>query len=72
MTDTVNVLHHLKELNADWRKQNFNFTKEQKEKYELLTLARYERIRFFKENDLVAKGPKVSPTEEVIEDEEYW
>ena len=71
MTDTVNVLPHLKELRADWRKQNFNFTKEQKEKYELLTLARYERIRFFKENDLVSKGPKVSPTEEVIEDEEY-
>ena len=71
MTDTVNVLPHLKELRADWRKQNFNFTKEQKEKYELLTLARYERIRFFKENDLIAKGPKVSPTEEVIEEEEY-
>ena len=71
MTDTVNVLPHLKELRTDWRKQNFNFTKEQKEKYELLTLARHERIRFFKENDLVAKGPKVSPTEEVIEDEEY-
>ena len=71
MTNTVNVLPHLKELRADWRKQNFNFTEEQKEKYELLTLARYERIRFFKENDLVAKGPKVSPTEEVIEDEEY-
>ena len=71
MTDTVNVLPHLKELRADWRNQNFNFTKEQKEKYELLTLARYERIRFFKENDLIAKGPKVSPTEEVIEDEEY-
>ena len=71
MTDTVNVLPHLKELRADWRKQNFNFTEEQKEKYELLTLARHERIRFFKENDLVAKGAKVSPTEEVIEDEEY-
>jgi len=71
MTDTVNVLPHLKELRADWRKQNFNFTKEQKEKYELLTLARYERIRFFKENDLIAKGPKVSPTEEVIKEEEY-
>jgi len=69
MTDTVNVLPHLKELRADWRKQNFNFTKEQKEKYELLTLARYERIRFFKENDLVAKGPKVSPTDEVIEED---
>lgn len=69
MTDTVNVLPHLKELRADWRKQNFNFTKEQKEKYELLTLARYERIRFFKENDLVAKGPKVSPTDEVIQED---
>ncbi|NDG27985.1 MAG: hypothetical protein EB120_12540 [Proteobacteria bacterium] len=69
MTDTVNVLPHLKQLRADWRKQNFNFTKEQKEKYELLTLARYERIRFFKENDLVAKGPKVSPTDEVIQED---
>ena len=71
MTNTVNVLPHLKELRDSWRKQNFNFTEEQKEKYELLTLARHERIRFFKENDLVSKGPKVSPTEEVIEDEEY-
>jgi len=69
MTDTVNVLPHLKQLRADWRKQNFNFTKEQKEKYELLTLARYERIRFFKENDLVAKGPKVSPSDEVIQED---
>ena len=71
MTNTVNVLPHLKELRDSWRKQNYNFTEEQQEQYELLTLARHERIRIFKENDLVSKGPKVSPTEEVIEDEEY-
>lgn len=59
MTDTVNVLPHLIELKEAWRVQNFRFTKDQKEQYEMLLQARRERVKYFYENDLVQKGPKV-------------
>jgi len=40
MTDTVNVLPHLNELKDAWRRQDFKFTKQQSEEYELLLQAR--------------------------------
>ena len=54
-TDTVNVLPHLKELRETWRKQDFSFSKSQKEEYDMLITARRERVRYFVENGLVAK-----------------
>lgn len=65
MTDTVNVLPHLKELRDSWKQQDFQFTKEQQEKYDILIIARQERIKFFKENGLVSKGSKVVDSREV-------
>lgn len=56
MTDTVNVLHHLNELKETWRNQNFSFTKDQQERYDMLIQARRERVRYFYDNDLVSKG----------------
>ena len=56
MTETVNVLPHLKELREIWRKQDFVFTKQQQEEYDLLIAARRERVRYFYENGLVSKG----------------
>ena len=47
MTDTVNVLPHLKELKDAWRRQDFTFTKQQQEEYNLLLAARRERVSIF-------------------------
>jgi hypothetical protein len=56
MTDTVNVLPHLQELRDIWRQQDFSFTKQQKEEYEMLVQARRERVKYFYANGLVSKG----------------
>ena len=58
MTDTVNVLPHLRELQQTWRDQDFTFTKQQSEEYELLLQARRERVKYFFDNDLVCKISK--------------
>jgi hypothetical protein len=65
MTDTVNVLPHIRELKETWRKQDFTFTKQQQEEYDLLIAARRERVKYFYDNGLVSKGSKNS-TKEVI------
>jgi hypothetical protein len=65
-TDTVNVLPHLQELRNTWRSQNFTYTKDQQQKYDMLLQARRERVAFFYETDRVHKGPKaVKKVEEV-------
>ena len=56
MTETVNVLPHLRELQDAWRRQDFKFTKQQQEEYDLLIAARRERVRYFIDNGLVSKG----------------
>ena len=56
MTETVNVLPHMVELRETWRRQNFVFTKEQQEEYDILLAARRERVKYFYDNDLVSKG----------------
>lgn len=58
MTDTVNVLPHLQELRETWRRQDFRFTKEQQEQYDILIQARRERVKYFYDNDLVCKVSK--------------
>ena len=68
-TSTVNVLPHLNELRDTWRVQNFTYTKDQQEQYDMLMQARRERVAFFYETDRVQKGPKVAKkVEEVQED----
>jgi len=44
-TSTVNVLPHLNELRDKWRQQNFTFTKDQQDQYDMLVQARRERVR---------------------------
>ena len=58
-TSTVNVLPHLEDLRKVWKQQDFRFTKEQQEEYDLLLQARKERVKFFYESNRVQVGPKV-------------
>ena len=70
-TSTVNVLPHLQELRVKWREQDFRFTKEQQEEYDMLLTARKERVKFFYESKRVQVGPKVTKkVEEVQEDQD--
>ena len=70
-TSTVNVLPHLNELKQTYKLQNFTFTKDQQEQYDMLMVARRERIQFFKETDRIHTGPKISvkKVEEVQEED---
>ncbi len=63
MSETVNVIPHLNQLTADWRRQDFRFTKEQKEEYEILLAARRERVKEFYATGRVCKSN--SKTKEV-------
>lgn len=56
MTDTVNVLPHLQELQQTWRRQDFSLNKQQQEEYDMLLQARRERVKYFYDNGLVSKG----------------
>ena len=58
-TSTVNVLPHLEDLRKTWRQQDFRFTKDQQEQYDMLLQARRERVAFFYESNRVQVGPKV-------------
>ena len=70
-TSTVNVLPHLNELRDTWRQQNFTFTKDQQDQYDMLIQARRERVRWFYETNRVQVGPRViKKAEEVQEDQD--
>ena len=70
-TSTVNVLPHLDELRDTWRQQDFRFTKDQQDQYDMLMQARRERVRWFYETNRVQVGPKVTKkVEEVQEDQD--
>ncbi len=56
MTDTVNVLPHLQELQQTWRRQDFSLTKQQQEEYDMLLQARRERVKYFYAEGKVSKG----------------
>lgn len=56
MSDTVNVLPHLRELQDAWRKQDFKFSSSQNEQYQLLLQARRDRVKYFYETGRVSKG----------------
>ena len=58
MTETVNVLPHIRELKDAWRRQDFVFTKQQQEEYDMLLEARRERVKWFYETDRVCKISK--------------
>ena len=60
MSDTVNVLPHLQELKDSWKRQDFRFTNQQQEEYNLLMQARRERVAEFYATGRVQVGPKVN------------
>ena len=65
---TSHVLHHLRELQTAWRKQDFKLTRQQQEEYDILLTARRERVRGFYAEGRVFKGSKASADK--IRDEE--
>ena len=69
-TSTVNVLPHLDDLRKTWRQQNFSFTKDQKEQYDMLLQARRERVAWFYETNRVQVGPKVTKKEETAQEDQ--
>ena len=69
-TSTVNVLPHLNELRDTWRVQNFTYTKDQQEQYDMLVQARRERVKFFYESNRVQVGPKVVKKAEPVQEDQ--
>ena len=51
-----NVLPHIQELKTLWRKQDFVFTKQQQQEYDLLLATRRERVKQFYAEGRVFKG----------------
>jgi len=51
------TLEELKELRVVWRRQNFQFTREQQERYDLLTQLRRAHVRKYYEDGTVWVGP---------------
>ena len=61
------VLKELQQLRKEWRLSNFNFTPDQKKRYEDLTAERQEIVKGYYANDKVWVGPsapKVTSKEE--------
>ena len=57
MTEQIpNVLPHINELKEVWRKQDFTFTKQQQEEYDLLLATRRERVKQLYAEGRVFKG----------------
>ena len=69
-TSTVNVLPHLDDLRKTWRQQNFFFTKDQQDQYDMLMQARRERVAWFYETNRVQIGPKVTKKEETAQEDQ--
>jgi len=69
-TSTVNVLPHLQDLRKTWKQQDFRFTKDQQEQYDMLLQARKERVAWFYESERVAKpGERLNREEEQQEED---
>ena len=57
MTEQIpNVLHHIREMKETWRRQDFTFSKQQQEEYDLLLATRRERVKQFYAEGRVSKG----------------
>ena len=57
MTEHIpNVLPHIQELKDTWRRQDFTFSKQQQEEYDLLISTRRERVKQFYAEGRVFKG----------------
>ena len=65
---TSNILHHLRELQVAWRRQDFVLTGKQQDEYSILLQARRERVLGFYKDGRVFKGSKAAADK--IRDEE--
>jgi hypothetical protein len=66
MTEQIpNVLSHIKELKDIWRKQDFTYTKQQQEEYDLLLATRRERVKQFYAEGRVFKGSYKAKDDEI-------
>ena len=65
---TSNILHHIRDLQVAWRRQNFVLTGKQTEEYDILVAARRQRVRGFYAENRVFKGSKAAADK--IRDEE--
>jgi hypothetical protein len=77
---TSNILHHLRELQTAWRRQDFVFTNKQQEEYDILITARRQRVRSFYAEGRVFKGSRAAYDKElaaveaanpVVEEQDY-
>ena len=77
---TSNILHHLRELQVAWRRQDFVLTGKQTEEYSILLQARRERVLGFYKDGRVFKGSKAAADKirdeelkanPVVEDQDY-
>ena len=65
MTEQIpNVLSHIRDLKDAWRRQDFTFTKQQQEEYDLLIATRRERVKKFYAVGRVFKGSYKAKVEE--------
>ena len=64
---TSNILHHLRELQVAWRRQDFVLTGKQQEEYDILVTARRQRVRGFYEEGRVFKGSKAAFDKEIAD-----
>ena len=71
-TETVNVLPHMQELREAWKTQDFRFTREQQEQYDMLKEARKERVRWFYETGRVAAPGERLPSKAQQEEEDWY
>ena len=62
------ILYDLRELNTIWRKQSFQYTKEQQALYDRLVQLRRERVQYFYANNLVFKGSRAAYDKELAEE----
>jgi hypothetical protein len=66
MTEQIpNVLVHINDLKDTWRRQDFMFTKQQQEEYDLLLATRRERVKQFYAEGRVFKGSYKAKEEEI-------
>ena len=63
------ILTQMEDLRKQWKVQNFRYTKEQKDQYEMLLALRRARITQLKEEGRIAVS-KVKTTKKVVVEEE--
>ena len=63
------ILRQMEDLRKQWKVQDFRYTKEQKEQYEMLLALRRARIAQLKEEGRVAVS-KAKTTKKVVVEEE--